>query len=143
MTAEHPTELDDPRPRQRNLAGPASATACAAVAFLLVLLVLAANVLFVPKFKNIFEDFGTTLPSPTILLIGTSDFFVSLGYLALPLVLLAFIVLLAWIWKVDWRSGLTTAILLALLMLAYGIAMILALFLPIASLVSSAGAAGP
>jgi type IV pilus assembly protein PilC len=60
----------------------------------------------IPKFKKIFDDFGTELPGMTVTLIGGSDAFINYWYLAAPVVYLAvaavFVVSMAHI--VGWRE---------------------------------------
>ena len=44
------------------------------------LIVIGIMLIVVPKFKEIFNDFGTSLPVPTLMLMGLSDFFAGTGY---------------------------------------------------------------
>ena len=61
--------------------------------FTVMLLIVGFVMYFIiPKFKRIFDDFGTELPSLTIALIQVSDMFVNYWYLGLPLLYPVFIV---------------------------------------------------
>jgi len=56
------------------------------VVFCLVLLILAAMLIFVvPMFKNLYKDLGGTLPAPTRLLIGASDLVKHLWFVIAPM----------------------------------------------------------
>jgi type IV pilus assembly protein PilC len=56
------------------------------VVFCLVLLILAAMLMFVvPMFKNLYKDLGGTLPAPTRVLIGASDLMKHLWFILFPL----------------------------------------------------------
>jgi len=112
-------------------------------ALVMVLLVLGANLFVVPKFRKIFEDFDVALPMGTQLVVGMSNVVVSLGFWVAPLVLLGFAALVAWIWFLDWRSALAAAGLLIVLMLAYGVAGYVSMWLPLVSLMGTARGGSP
>lgn len=77
------------------------------------------TVFVVPKFKAMFEDFGSKLPLPTQIMIEMSDLIREFWFLAIPL--LGTAIVLAWFvtWKVNWRGGLAIAVVGGLLSLAY------------------------
>ena len=58
-----------------------------------------------PKFKKIFDDFGTELPGITINFIYFADAFVKFGYLFVPLFLGGIVVLLRVLFKGDLETG--------------------------------------
>jgi type IV pilus assembly protein PilC len=67
-----------------------------AVAGAAVLLNVAILITVVPQFKRIFEDFGTSLPGMTLVLIGASDLIMAYGlYCGVLLLLLALTLLIA------------------------------------------------
>ncbi len=62
-----------------------------AVMSVMVLMVGFVMYYIIPKFKKIFDDFGTELPRLTVLLIHISDMVVNYWYLGLPLLYPAFV----------------------------------------------------
>ncbi|APR03888.1 type II secretion system F family protein [Thauera chlorobenzoica] len=62
-------------------------------------LVISVMMLFViPEFKNVFSSFGADLPTPTLMVIAMSDFFVAYWYLMFG-ALLAVVLAIAWSYK--------------------------------------------
>ena len=122
----------------RRLAGPISATATAGLALALLLIILGATAYFVPRFKKIFDDFGTQLPGPTMVVVNISDFLVSYWFLVVPLIMLLFAGLIVWIWRVDWRSGLVAGMLLILALLMCFPGLVITLVMPLVKLIQSA-----
>ena len=121
--------------KPRRHAGPISATVTAGLALALLLLTLGTNLYIVPRFKEIFNDFGTTLPGPTMLVLHISHFCVSYWFLVVPLIILLFAGLIVWIWLADWRSGLVASIVLIIVLLIYLVSLIVRLFLPLFDLI--------
>jgi type IV pilus assembly protein PilC len=54
-----------------------------------IIIVAAIMILIIPKFRKIFEDFNTTLPRPTEILINISNFFVAYWFV-IPIAVLVF-----------------------------------------------------
>ena len=59
-----------------------------------ILIVLGIMWVVIPKFKKIFEDFGTTLPGPTVLLLSISNFIVGGGWAIILLTPIAVILIM-------------------------------------------------
>ncbi|MBN2584952.1 MAG: hypothetical protein JXL80_17950 [Planctomycetes bacterium] len=136
-------QADTPRiAGSRRIAGPIIATLAAGAAFLLTFAMVGVNAFLVPKYRKIFEDFDTSLPKSTELIISLSNFTVAYGVFVVVLIVLLLIALIAWIWCLDWRSGLAASILLAIFMVFYGACTVLFIYLPIVSLIRSAGSKG-
>ena len=67
----------------------AAVTYPAAVLTVMVLILGFLMYWIIPKFKKIFDDFGTELPGMTVALIGASNAFVNYWYLAAPVIYVA------------------------------------------------------
>ncbi len=63
-----------------------------------VVAVIGALVWIIPKFQKVFDAMGASLPLPTLMLIGLSDFFISYGWL-LAIVLVCFA-----LWFRKWKD---------------------------------------
>ncbi len=100
---KHTRQLTDD---SHSLDAHAAVTYPAAVMAVMMLILGFVMYYIIPKFKRIFEDFGTELPQMTIALIGGSDTVVNYWYLAFPLVyvVIAAIVTVAMAHVYGWRE---------------------------------------
>ena len=84
----------------------AALTYPAAVLMVMVLILGFLMYYIIPKFKKIFDDFGTELPGTTVTLIHGSDAFVNYWYLAWPIIFLTggAVVVVAMAHYYGWRE---------------------------------------
>jgi len=100
---KHTRQLTD---GSHSLDAHAALTYPAAVLTVMVLILGFVMYYIIPKFKKIFEDFGTELPGMTVALINGSDAVVNYWYLASPIVYLtgATVVVVAMAHHYGWRE---------------------------------------
>ncbi|MBC8112859.1 MAG: type II secretion system F family protein [Candidatus Saccharimonas sp.] len=100
---KHTRQLTD---GSQSLDGHSAVTYPAAVLTVMVLILGFLMYWIIPKFKKIFDDFGTELPGMTIALINGSDVFVNYWYLAAPVIYLmgATVVTVAMAHFYGWRE---------------------------------------
>tara|TARA_R100000306_G_scaffold54193_2_gene51348 strand:- start:174000 stop:175229 length:1230 start_codon:yes stop_codon:yes gene_type:complete len=65
--------------------------------------ILIVNFFVIPKFADVFKQFGADLPLPTQILVGMSDFLLNYGWLLLIGCITAFVLFLRWIKTPDGR----------------------------------------
>jgi len=129
-------------PGRRGRGGEIATTCILVVALLLLAVAMGISLFIAPGFKDICNDFGTTLPGPTVFLIKASDMMRAGWFIAIPLVLVVFALAVVLTWLVDYRATLVLGLLVCLLALAYLVVAPLFFILPLVQIIQDVRASG-